>query len=315
MEILGQPALWQNIYDDIIHNESLRIFFSDLENLEDYDIILTGAGSSAFIGDVLESAFIKYLSRYTRAVPTTTIVTHPELYLQKDKPTLMVSFARSGESPESVASMILANEVCDDIRHVVVTCNPNGKLVAYGNEIIQNHLKNFREISECDFSRCIFLGSEALLGIARESHLKVQELTNGEVMCNFYSYLGLRHGSKVVIDDTTLVVFLISNNKYVQQYEQDLIHGLVHESLGKMKVGVSDHCGSRLGVDFHLNLSSGDLPLDIYLYALVSTLPAQIIGFYKSMKLGSSPDTPSENGTISRVVKGFDIYEYNSKSP
>jgi tagatose-6-phosphate ketose/aldose isomerase len=37
-------------------------------------------------------------------------------------------------------------------------------------------------------------------------------------------------------------------------------------------------------------------------------LPAQIIGFYKSLSLGLSPDSPSENGAISRVVQGVKIY-------
>jgi len=37
-------------------------------------------------------------------------------------------------------------------------------------------------------------------------------------------------------------------------------------------------------------------------------LPAQIIGFYKSLKLGLSPDSPSKSFAITRVVQGVKIY-------
>ncbi|MFB5208154.1 hypothetical protein ABGA94_20515, partial [Stenotrophomonas sp. 3diitr2024] len=35
----------------------------------------------------------------------TSLLTHPALYLQRDRPTLLVSFGRSGSSPESVAAV------------------------------------------------------------------------------------------------------------------------------------------------------------------------------------------------------------------
>jgi tagatose-6-phosphate ketose/aldose isomerase len=42
---------------------------------------------------------------------------------------------------------------------------------------------------------------------------------------------------------------------------------------------------------------------------VIFILPAQIIGFFKSMHLGLSPDSPSNSGSITRVVKGVTIYQ------
>jgi tagatose-6-phosphate ketose/aldose isomerase len=44
--------------------------------------------------------------------------------------------------------------------------------------------------------------------------------------------------------------------------------------------------------------------------SIVSVLPAQMIGFFKSLNLGLKPDTPSESGTITRVVEGVEIYPF-----
>jgi tagatose-6-phosphate ketose/aldose isomerase len=44
--------------------------------------------------------------------------------------------------------------------------------------------------------------------------------------------------------------------------------------------------------------------------AIISVLPAQMLGFFKSLNLGLKPDTPSASGTITRVVEGVEIYPF-----
>src|SRR5699024_6931259 len=73
------------------------------------------------------------------------------------------------------------------------------KMVDYGTKLFEKHLSTLQKVSQINFSRIIFLGSGPLLGIARESHLKVQELCDGEVIGKFDSFLGFRHGPKVII--------------------------------------------------------------------------------------------------------------------
>jgi len=77
-EIYGQPELWVKTWDLIVEMSShLQKFLNTLVTKKDLQIVLTGAGTSAYIGEVLEGPFQKYTERTTRAIPTTDIVTHP----------------------------------------------------------------------------------------------------------------------------------------------------------------------------------------------------------------------------------------------
>jgi tagatose-6-phosphate ketose/aldose isomerase len=62
------------------------------------------------------------------AVPTTDIVSAPRLYLEPSQPLLLVSFGRSGNSPESLAAVELAESLVGDVRHLAIVCNAEGAL-------------------------------------------------------------------------------------------------------------------------------------------------------------------------------------------
>jgi len=91
-------------------------------------VILTGAGTSAYIGECLAPLLDRQLAARVDAVATTDIVSAPRLYLDPAQPLLLVSFGRSGNSPESVAAVELAEALVADVRHLVVTCNADGAL-------------------------------------------------------------------------------------------------------------------------------------------------------------------------------------------
>jgi tagatose-6-phosphate ketose/aldose isomerase len=91
-------------------------------------IILTGAGTSAYIGACLAPLLDRELAARVDAVPTTDIVASPHLYLDEDQPLLLVSFGRSGNSPESLQAVTLAESLVRDVRHLIVTCNGEGAL-------------------------------------------------------------------------------------------------------------------------------------------------------------------------------------------
>lgn len=52
----------------------------------------------------------------------------PEQYLDADADIILVSCARSGNSPESVAAVELADKLVKNIHHIFITCNKDGKL-------------------------------------------------------------------------------------------------------------------------------------------------------------------------------------------
>ena len=90
-------------------------------------IVLTGAGTSAFIGECLAPALIRRTGLRVEAVPTTDLVGSPDAGLSLAVPTLLVSFARSGNSPESVAALRLAELVVPECHHLIFTCNRDGR--------------------------------------------------------------------------------------------------------------------------------------------------------------------------------------------
>lgn len=133
-EIIQQPELWQ---------ETLEIFNREKKQLEEFlqgikrepgqkvRVIFTGAGTSAYIGDVVRPHLIRYgdTEHYQfESIPTTDIVSAPYNYLKEEEPTLLVSFARSGNSPESVAAVDLANKVIKNLKHLIISCAPDGQL-------------------------------------------------------------------------------------------------------------------------------------------------------------------------------------------
>jgi tagatose-6-phosphate ketose/aldose isomerase len=103
-------------------------FLAPLLAQPDLRIILCGAGTSAFIGECLAPWLTATLGRPIEAVATTDIVAAPHLTLDPARPTLMISFGRSGNSPESIAAVDLADARLATVHHLVITCNADGAL-------------------------------------------------------------------------------------------------------------------------------------------------------------------------------------------
>ena len=127
-EIAQQPAVWPEIEALLAQQRAaLDAFLGPLLARPGLRIVLTGAGTSAFIGECLVPALLGAGLR-AEAVPTTDLVSGPRQFLQPQVPTLLVSFGRSGSSPESVAAVALADQLVDDVYHLVITCNADGEL-------------------------------------------------------------------------------------------------------------------------------------------------------------------------------------------
>jgi tagatose-6-phosphate ketose/aldose isomerase len=368
LEISSQPMLWQQTWSCIQNYKSRLIdFLKKLYKQNNLNIILTGAGTSAFIGDTLQGPFQKHTGIPTRSISSTDLVTHPDLFIQKERPTLLISFARSGDSPESLAVVNLVHKLCNADYHLIITCNPEGKLalesnhsnqivillpvetndkglamtssfssmllcgalisrihqldelepqisrlISYGENILKNYTKKLQQVANMDFNRAVFLGSGPLFGIATESHLKLQELTQGKIICKHDSYLGVRHGPKAVIDKNTIVVYLFSNNKYVEKFEDDLVREICAQELGMYTIGIHEKRKEDYFLNLNIKIGNDEIYLDEEFLSVCYILPAQILGYYKSLEIGLNPDNPSESGVISRVVQGVTIYDYNN---
>ena len=127
-EIKQQPDTWTKEYGNILSEKERISGFISRYAGSGYEVIFTGAGTSAYIGDMLAFLYkdLKFVSY--RAVPTTDIVTHCGSFFYPGKKILLVSFARSGNSPESVAAVNLANNSGAEVAHIFITCNAEGHL-------------------------------------------------------------------------------------------------------------------------------------------------------------------------------------------
>ena len=365
-EIHQQPAMWRKELKALLENQEAISAFMHKYLTPDTDIVLTGAGTSAFIGDALMPV-MRGVWKNVRSVATTDIITHAPYLLNPEKPLLLVSFARSGNSPESVGAVNLANKLCKNVAHVYITCNKNGKLAqqAAGREnvlslllpeetddkslamtssfstmlltclmlghidtldkdvdMIEKTAKNaeavmaeyeekLKEIASRPFERGVFLGSGALKGIAEECHLKLQELTDGAVVCKFDSFLGFRHGPKAVVNSKSIVVYLMTEQEDVQRYERDLVKQVDANNTPVAQIIVIAGKAPELpGVKADLVVRMPFGPKENDFYGIVAyVLVGQLLGYYASLAHGLNPDAPSVSGNIHRVVEGVTIYE------
>ncbi len=132
-EIAQQPQLWETLADSLTDAHArVQAFLGQRLSDPAQRVIFTGAGSSGFIAEMAADALNAKWPAEIRAVHTTSLLTHPSLYLQRGRPTLLVSFGRSGSSPESVAAVERVRADVDDARFLDITCNADGALARRG---------------------------------------------------------------------------------------------------------------------------------------------------------------------------------------
>lgn len=128
-EIYQQPATWRKTCAQLAAcKDELQKFLDKVVTAPDFDIVLTGAGTSEFVGNSLYHALNRKYDFKVKSYASTDIVPNPEETLSRTKPTLLVNFGRSGNSPESVGNVEAAEVVCQNIYHLFVTCNNEGAL-------------------------------------------------------------------------------------------------------------------------------------------------------------------------------------------
>ena len=333
-------------------------------------IAFSGAGTSAYVGDILAPAIQRHSRAHSLATASSDLVAQPAGKLPRDAHGFLFAFARSGNSPESVASLEKAATIAPELVPVAVTCNDRGALAEHcrnGHGYCcqmppETHDESFvmtssfstmtlftaalcREALDLpppDFTalaaaqhhardtyytspaldalaraaRIIYLGSGALYGAARESALKILEMTAGKIPTMAETTLGFRHGPKSLINNETAVCFFISSDPYSQQYDRDL----ALEVLGD---GNAAHVHIYAPAAFlarypeiaasRAHVTAFDAALDGQDDAALAPLYvqyAQLTGLRCALDAGISPDNPSPDGSVNRVVKGVTVYPY-----
>lgn len=128
-EIHQQPDTWEKTVKQIASmKDEIKTFISKVTSQPDYDIIMTGAGTSEFVGNALFSYLNRLTNYKAKSFGSTDLTPTPENYVSAHKPTLLISFGRSGDSPESIGAIQSVEAVNDNVYHLFITCNKDGAL-------------------------------------------------------------------------------------------------------------------------------------------------------------------------------------------
>ncbi|AWB02759.1 SIS domain-containing protein [Vibrio harveyi] len=170
-EISHQPQLWRALSTILEEQyEAIRDFLTPLLEQPDLRIILTGAGTSAFVGDAAAPFIQEGLRFQVESIPTTDLVSNPEQYLDPSRPTLVVSYARSGNSPESVAAVALVDQLVPHCHHLFLTCNRDGELSHYARTaqnaccVIMPEGSNDKSFAMTSSFSCMLMSTLTLFG-------------------------------------------------------------------------------------------------------------------------------------------------------
>lgn len=126
-EIFAQADTWEEVYGLYEERQSeIEKFLSNFD--KDTKVIFTGAGTSEYVGNIACDYLKSHGDFDFESIATTDLVSAPYLHFKKDVKTVLVSFARSGNSPESIAAVKLGDQIVDDFYNLAITCAHDGKL-------------------------------------------------------------------------------------------------------------------------------------------------------------------------------------------
>lgn len=134
-EIVNQPELWKEMGKNLLERKAeIAGFMEEILAIDHIRIVFTGAGSSAFIGETMQYMMANELGLHVENIHTTDIVSAPDSTLL-NMPTLLISCARSGESPESMAAIRFARKRITNLYQVIIVCDNNSSLAKMGREM------------------------------------------------------------------------------------------------------------------------------------------------------------------------------------
>ena len=349
-EIWQQPAAWKKtavIVESELQN--LQEWFDEVLRQPDLQIILTGAGTSAYIGQTLAPYLQNRLGMSVKAVATTDIVSNPDQYLLKDKPTLVVSYGRSGNSPESVAACALVSQVVTNCFHLIISCNKESTLSGFARNTNNSQLvvlppetldQSFAMTSSFTSmivaTLCLFTPDTKHLDAACEASAMLM----GSVLDDIKETSLLPYERLTYLGSGSLNGMAFEAALKMQELSAGQLDCYAYSSLGFrhgpkslvndktliiMLTSLNDHT-RQYDKDLLNELLRDNQALkivdlsslpglqklensDIWL-ALPYIVYCQILAFYRSISLGISPDNPCPTGEVNRVVQGVTIYPF-----
>jgi tagatose-6-phosphate ketose/aldose isomerase len=308
-------------------------------------VILTGSGSSYYIGESLEPILARSLSRPVRAIPAGSILTDGGSYVLSREPGTVVSFARSGNSPESKGVVDWFLDRAPAWRHVIVTCNRDGALatryrsLSNVTAIVLGERTNDRSLVMTSSFTNLWLAARILSGgrpdvalLSREARTILDEhtdLLSEAGSADFANAVFLGTGARYGAAREAALKMLEMTDGRIPAFAESFLglrHGpmcAVRETtllVGFLSSREPEQSFERdllkeladKGVEPRRILvgREGNVPIaaDDDDAPVLDVLVSQILGLVRSVSLGISPDAPSASGVITRVVRSFEIH-------
>ena len=209
----------------------------------------------------------------------------------------------------SFSNMLIFGQALADVDHPSAYEEVLSHLVRAGQDFLPRAADCAAALATDSYTKACFVGSGPLRAVARESALKLLELTAGKALTMSESALGLRHGPMAALDQHTLFIGFLSGDRRVQHYELDLLEEIGKKHLVKSRVVVAgsgfpdkDSLAER-----YLQASVPVTIADDYRPA-VDVIFGQLLGLFFSLRWNLRPDSPSPSGAISRVVQNVRIH-------
>ncbi len=209
----------------------------------------------------------------------------------------------------SFSNMLILGQCLAHINDPVGYENVLLRVVQAGRDLLPRAADCAATLARETYPKACFVGSGPLRAVARESALKLLELTAGKTLTMSESALGLRHGPMAALDPGTLFVCFLSSNQRIQQYELDLLDEIGKKRLVGSRVVVAggDLSGRNSFAEQYLLPTVPGIIADEY-RPPVDTIVGQLLGLFFSLRWNLQPDCPSPSGAISRVVHNVRIH-------
>lgn len=183
-----------------------------------------------------------------------------------------------------------------------------GQMIESGKTFLGAAAECAAELAKGPYTRACFVGSGPLRAVASESALKLLELTAGKTQTLSESTLGLRHGPMATLNEETLFVCFLSGDERIRKYETDLLEEIGRKRLIRTRVVVSRESAERFnGLAERLLAPGSNFSVADEYRPPVDVIFGQLLGLFFSIRWGLTPDSPSSNGAISRVVQNVNI--------
>jgi tagatose-6-phosphate ketose/aldose isomerase len=350
-EIAQQPTVWRQLPACLealpaSARSTLHTLLADPRAL----VLLTGAGTSAYVGELVADHLDAAWPAQVRALATTTLLSHPALYLPAQRPVLLVSFARSGNSPESQAAVELVRAQSPGARFLNITCNADGKLARDGagqpdtiNLVLPPACCDQGFAMTSSFSTMVLAALSLLspdpLAVLAQRVEQLAALAGHALSTQAADWhaLGQRDFQRIIYlgggplealaREAALKVLELSGGRTLALANTPLgfRHGpksvLNRDSLVVLFHSQDAHA-RRYDQDLldelrRDNVAGAVIAIDGAAHglpdpwlAMCHVLFAQVLALHQSLRLGLTPDNPFPDGTVNRVVQGVIVHAY-----